>query len=109
MRKYLFATALVMACAAFAQNPPRELVATNNLDSRVELAWKSPAPEVTTYEIAYDDGTGGGIDEAGRNDILSVRFTPTERCSLLAIKYFGYCPFPELNVEIGVYEDNGSG
>ena len=109
MRKYLLAVALLMVCAAFAQNPPRELVATSNLDSRVELAWKSPAPEITSYENAYDDGTGGGIDEAGRNDILSVRFTPTERCSLLAIKYFGYCPFPELNVEIGVYADNGSG
>ncbi len=93
----------------FAGNPPREVTATSNLDSRVELVWKTPLPEVETYEIAYDDGTGGGIDEARRNDILSVRFTPAERCSLLAIKYFGYCPFPELNVEIGVYPDNGAG
>ena len=109
MKKTMLLLISLAGYTIFAQNPPQELTATSNLDSRVELSWKSPLPEIETYEIAYDDGTGGGIDEAQRNDILSVRFTPTERCSLIAIRYFGYCPFPDLNVEIGVYPDNGYG
>jgi len=93
----------------FAQNPPRELTAESNLDSRVELGWHSPLETVETVELAYDDGTGGGLDDGERNDILSVRFTPTEQCSLISVRFFGYCPYPEIPVEIGVYLDNGSG
>ncbi|RKZ28166.1 hypothetical protein DRQ29_02320 [bacterium] len=110
--KFLAAASIVLIFAigfVFAQNPPRELTAESNLDSRVELAWHSPLETVETVELAYDDGAGGGLDDGERNDILSVRFTPTEQCSLISVKFFGYCPYPEIPVEIGVYPDNGSG
>ncbi len=105
---------LVLACLAFvscvfAQNPPRELVAESNLDGRVELWWRSPVVPLEVTELAYDDGSGGGADEADAGDILSVRFTPTQPCSLIAVKFYGYTLFPHITVQINVYPDNGYG
>ncbi|RKZ33013.1 hypothetical protein DRQ33_04910 [bacterium] len=106
---YVIITVLIAACISIAQNAPRELTAFSNLDGRVELSWLSPIIDVETVELAYDDGSGGGLDEGDRNDIVSVRFTPAEDCSLISTRFWGYCPYPELYVQVSVYEDNGVG
>ncbi|RKZ27839.1 hypothetical protein DRQ26_02385, partial [bacterium] len=69
----------------------------------------TPVIPLELDEIAYEDGSGGSADEAEQGDMISVRFTPTERCSLISAKFYGYAMYPGINIQVVVYPDNGYG
>ncbi len=100
---------LILLSLLWGQNPPRELTAQGFSDPRVDLNWMTPVIPVEVEEIAYEDGSGGGADEAEAGDMISVRFTPTERCSLMSAKFYGYAMYPGINIQVIVYDDNGYG
>ncbi len=109
MRKLNIFLIVIFCSLIIAQNPPRELTAISNLNARVQLFWRPPLIRVILTELFYDDGTGGLVDSAQAGDIISVRFTPTHRCSLMAVKFNAWNPWPWVKVVINVYPDNGYG
>ncbi len=89
--------------------PPENLNAVSNLDSRVELSWSPPSTGMPTEELAYDDGMPRGLDPGGHNDVLSVRFSPANACTLKKVMLYMYSPTPPDTIELHLWEDDGYG
>ena len=101
---------LVTPIFAFDPLPaPENVQAVSNLDSNIELLWSAPTSEPEVEELAYDDGLPRGLDPGLHNDILSVRFTPANACSLKSIKLYMYSLTPPDTIELHIWRDDGYG
>lgn len=90
-------------------NPPRNIRALSNLNSRVYLAWDAPEPSVSLVEISYDDGIPRGLDPGQPGDIVSVRFSPDGPCTLKQVRIFVFAPLRPDTVEFHIWLDDGTG
>ncbi|MBN2541867.1 hypothetical protein JXI42_03295 [bacterium] len=89
--------------------PPEDLEAISNLDSHIPLSWSVPVIPRELVELFYDDGFARSTDSAEAYDIMSVRFTAVEPCTLKTAKFFLYCTAGAHPVRIRVWGDDGAG
>gem|GEM_PF-968372 len=90
--------------------PPRNLRAISGISGQVPLMWDPP--EGTGFEeIYYDDGSPMYYYPTERNDIMSVRFTPANPCTVKQVKLWFASdeepPWP--GCELHIWADNGEG